>query len=112
MDIATAEYRENRERVILRDRGLCLHCGVVHGRYTAFADVDHWLRQACGGTDDETNLSRLCREHHDAKTRWETKDRVGFPPVIDLDTGYRIKLPNFARVIRDRTSAYHQSLVS
>lgn len=94
----------------MRDRGMCLYCEVVEGRYTAFADVDHWIPQAFGGTDDMTNLSCLCRKHHDAKTRWETKDRVGFPPAINLDTGYRIKLPDFEQIIRERTEAFYASL--
>jgi 5-methylcytosine-specific restriction endonuclease McrA len=34
-------------------------------------DVDHVLRKAAGGRDEETNLQSLCHSHHSAKTARE-----------------------------------------
>jgi 5-methylcytosine-specific restriction protein A len=43
-------------------------------------DVDHVLRKAAGGADDDSNLQSLCHSHHSAKTAREVgwhRRRVG-----------------------------------
>lgn len=108
--VSTAEYRRNRQLVIIRDRGLCIYCEVIHNRITPFDEVDHWIPQAYGGDDDMNNLSCLCKPHHDLKTRHEAKDRIGFPFMVNPNTGYRIKPTDFAQIIRKRTADYNRSL--
>lgn len=53
-----------------RDKGLCRECS-RHGRVTAAKHVDHVVRKADGGTDDESNLQALCVPCHEAKTASE-----------------------------------------
>lgn len=71
-----AEWDKRRERILMRDRGLCQEClrqgrvtpvGAV--KYSAF--VDHIRPKAEGGTDDDSNLQTLCKACHQAKTQAE-----------------------------------------
>ena len=65
---------KRRERILLRDCGLCQVCKHV-GRVTIATDVDHIISKARDGTDDDDNLQAICRDCHKAKTARERKPR-------------------------------------
>ena len=60
-----------RRRILKRDEYLCVQCFKA-GKLSLAKDVDHKVRKADGGTDDqESNLQSLCRPCHKAKTAAE-----------------------------------------
>lgn len=69
--------QRQRERVWLRDHGLCARCG----RITAFPsgfELDHRVALANGGTNDDSNMQVLHHECHEAKTN----EDLGYEPRI------------------------------
>ncbi|WP_442965063.1 HNH endonuclease [Pseudomonas sp. JS3066] len=70
-----AAWRRIRERIMARDKGLCVACA-EQGRVTPAKHVDHVIRKADGGTDDDANLQSLCVPCHEAKTANEGRGRV------------------------------------
>lgn len=60
-------WQKRRERILLRDCGLCQVCR-KEGRVKEATDVDHIVQKADGGTDDDDNLQSICRDCHKAKT--------------------------------------------
>lgn len=62
-----AEWDRTRERILLRDAGLCQPCHEAD-RVTAATEVDHITPRAEGGTDDDGNLQAICTTCHRAKT--------------------------------------------
>lgn len=65
-----------RERVLRRDNGLCQEC-LRQNRVTQAEHVDHIVRKADGGSDDDANLQSLCGPCHRAKTAQEKRRRAG-----------------------------------
>jgi 5-methylcytosine-specific restriction endonuclease McrA len=67
----TAEYRRARRAVFKRAGGVCevIGCGA---RAT---DCDHAIAWADGGSDEESNLRALCREHHRKVTAEQARAR-------------------------------------
>jgi 5-methylcytosine-specific restriction enzyme A len=55
-------WRKIRARVRERDRHTCTSCG------GPASQVDHVIAKHRGGTDDEANLTSLCRRCHDTKS--------------------------------------------
>lgn len=52
---STSRWRKIRERIVLRDGGICQMCGMEGD------SVDHIIPRSQGGTDDDFNLQLLCR---------------------------------------------------
>ena len=62
-------WRRKRARVLARDgyQCQCADCKAT-GAVTLADEVDHIVPRAEGGTDDESNLQAINREHHKLKT--------------------------------------------
>lgn len=61
---------------LFRESPLCVECqraGVVR----AATERDHIIPLAEGGTDDDSNIQGLCKEHHAAKSKREAARGVG-----------------------------------
>lgn len=70
-----------REKVKLRDAGICQHCLRERGEVHEGHEVDHRVPKAEGGTDALDNLQLICREAHRAKTQAEAaRARTGAVP--------------------------------
>jgi hypothetical protein len=67
----TAEYHRARRAVFKRAGGTC----EVVGCGARATDCDHVIAWADGGTDDESNLRALCREHHRKVTAEQARAR-------------------------------------
>lgn len=67
-----AAWQRQRKRIIRRDAGLCQPCLKV-GRVTAFAEVDHIVNLAAGGSDSDDNLQCICLPCHKVKTAAEAQ---------------------------------------
>jgi 5-methylcytosine-specific restriction enzyme A len=69
-----AAWRKVRAVVLARDGYTCtaVGCGAPA------AEVDHRLARHLGGSEDESNLTSLCRAHHRSKSGIEAQ-RVRFP---------------------------------
>lgn len=65
-------WEQLRERIMLRDHGLCQPCK-DNGHVTRADQVDHKTPKAHGGTDDESNLQAICTPCHRAKTSSESR---------------------------------------
>ena len=63
-------WQQTRERVMVRDCGLCQPCQ-RHHIATLGSDCDHVVPKDQGGTDDERNLQCICGGCHTAKTQAE-----------------------------------------
>lgn len=74
--------QENRERILKRDNGMCLHC-LSAGKATIASEVDHIIGLAQGGTHDDANLQSLCHDCHATKTAEDNGKRS--KPRIGLD---------------------------
>ena len=59
--------QQNRERILKRDNGLCVHC-LAAGKATIATEVDHIIPLFKGGTDDDDNKQSLCHPHHSDKS--------------------------------------------
>lgn len=70
------EWERTRERILLRDRGLCQPC-IEAGRFKPGNAVDHKVPKFEGGTDDDSNLQTICDPCHAAKTAEESKRARG-----------------------------------
>lgn len=60
-------WRQQREKVMSRDGGLCQIC-LKKNKVTPATEVDHILGKARGGTDNDENLQAICNECHKQKT--------------------------------------------
>ena len=67
--ISTAKWGKIRRRVIRRDESRCVDCGG-----TDHLEVDHVVRVADGGTNDERNLQTRCRSCHRIKTAADRRE--------------------------------------
>lgn len=76
------DWQKARELAIRRDLGLCVPC-LKQGRTTAFAQVDHVIPKAQGGTDDPENLQCICADCHAFKTQGESRGKNIAPVGID-----------------------------
>lgn len=75
-------WRKARERVLLRDNGLCQPCR-RRDLVTPATDVDHITPRFEGGTDDDGNLQAICPDCHKAKTAEESaRARLTGSPVL------------------------------
>jgi 5-methylcytosine-specific restriction protein A len=66
------QWEQLRERILLRDCGMCQPCQRA-GRVTAAKAVDHIVPKSQGGSDDERNLEGTCNECHAIKTQRESR---------------------------------------
>ena len=69
-------WQKARERVLLRDCGLCVPCR-EQGRTTPAQAVDHIVPKFEGGGDDDLNLQAICDACHVVKTADESKRARG-----------------------------------
>lgn len=60
-------WKKIRDRIMARDKHLCQPC-LNGGRPTQAREVDHIIKKADGGTDDDDNLQAICKPCHKAKT--------------------------------------------
>lgn len=64
---------------LAKEQPLCAHCLKDH-RFVPGTETDHIVPLHRGGTDQPSNLQRLCRDCHEAKTRtdmgYSTKAKV------------------------------------
>jgi 5-methylcytosine-specific restriction protein A len=65
---------KRRERILLRDCGLCQPCKRA-GHVTIATEVDHVVPKAQGGSDEDSNLQSICKACHKDKTAREPKAR-------------------------------------
>ena len=72
----------NRERILKRDNGLCMHCA-ASGKLTKATEVDHITPLFKGGADSDDNKQSLCHECHAVKTAQDLGKRPR--PRIGLD---------------------------
>ena len=66
-------WRRKRARVLRRDSYECQECLRESGRHIYADEVDHIAPLFEGGSDDESNLEAICKEHHRKKTAAESK---------------------------------------
>lgn len=59
--------QRNRQRVLKRDNGLCVHC-MAAGKVSFATEVDHKVPLCKGGTDSDDNKQSLCHACHSVKT--------------------------------------------
>lgn len=64
------------ERVKLRDKYRCQHCGIV----TTELEVDHIVPLSLGGLDTDDACQSLCVPCHSAKTKREHAERAAGGP--------------------------------
>lgn len=64
------DWRLLREKILLRDRYTCQHCGLV-SMQKGVMECDHIVNVAQGGTDDPNNLQILCKDCHKLKSQKE-----------------------------------------
>lgn len=76
---------QERNKRLAEAQPLCVMC-LEEGRITPGEESDHIVALVNGGVDDETNLRRLCKRHHEQKTR----EDLGQKPEIGLD-GWPVK---------------------
>jgi 5-methylcytosine-specific restriction endonuclease McrA len=69
--------QRQRERVWLRDQGVCARCGHVTTFPSGF-EMDHIVALANGGTNDDANMQILHHECHEAKTN----EDLGYTPKV------------------------------
>jgi len=72
-----SNWKQIREHVISRARGLCEH---RDGCNQPGTDVDHILNLAQNGSHEITNLQLLCKWHHKRKTALEASQARGIRP--------------------------------
>ena len=105
----TCLFRINREIVRKRDEGCCIYCLERDGIVTAGTEVDHYIPQSRGGTDELSNLILTCAEHHQEKTQRESNGYVGFKERTGLD-GWTIEEPDWLAVIAKRNEDYYERI--
>ena len=95
--------QRQRERVWLRDQGVCARCGRVTAFPSGF-ELDHKVALANGGTNDDVNMQILDHACHEAKTN----EDLGHRPrvAIGLD-GFPIEEP--ADSVRRRTARWKRA---
>ena len=59
-----------RAQVNREGGGLCITCNDYYP--APMLNVDHIIRMASGGTDEDENLQLLCKYHHNIKNRQES----------------------------------------
>ena len=59
------------DRVKLRDKWTCRHCGTI----TTELEIDHRVPLSEGGAESDENCQSLCIPCHEAKTKRETGER-------------------------------------
>ena len=95
-----AGYGYVRDGVFLRDKGVCVVCGRGHVLFGSW-EADHiyplWLvdRSQPGAWRYWTldNLQTLCKEHHDAKSKREARDRAHIRRLRAKNPGRPVQLP-------------------
>lgn len=107
--VTTRLYRINREIVRRRDQGCCIYCLEMFGRVNAGTEVDHFIPQARGGSDELSNLILTCAEHHTEKTQRESNRLSGFKERTGLD-GWAIQEPDWLAVIAKRNKEYYERI--
>ncbi len=60
--LSPTEYRELREKIWVKQRGLCKGCGYWFG--LNFFSLHHIKTRAAGGSDIESNLDGYCLRCH------------------------------------------------
>jgi 5-methylcytosine-specific restriction enzyme A len=90
-----AEWQRIRKAVLKRDCGLCQVCK-KQGRVTPATQVDHIIKKAAGGTDDEANLQSICEPCHEIKTASD-EGRTLKPFVVISEDGWPVPAPRFPR---------------
>lgn len=66
----SASWRRTRLAVIARDEGICQLCGCV---VKSYAQVDHIVPKAEGGSDAMSNLRLLCPSCHSRRTATDNR---------------------------------------
>jgi 5-methylcytosine-specific restriction protein A len=69
--------QRQRERVWLRDQGVCARCGRVTVFPSGF-ELDHKVALANDGTNDDANMQVLHHDCHEAKTN----EDLGYTPKV------------------------------
>lgn len=81
-----AEWVRIRERIMVRDCGLCQPCMRAR-RVTAAHAVDHIVPKSQGGGDDDNNLQAICNPCHSEKTAGEALAARGLERRPDAACG-------------------------
>jgi 5-methylcytosine-specific restriction endonuclease McrA len=71
--------QRQRERIWLRDHGVCARCGRVTTFPSGF-ELDHKVALANDGTNDDDNMQILHHECHEAKTN----EDLGYEPKVAI----------------------------
>lgn len=66
------DWRLLREKILLRDRYTCQHCGLV-SMQKGVMECDHIVNVAQGGDDSLDNLQILCKDCHKIKSSNEAQ---------------------------------------
>lgn len=107
--VTTTKFIKNREIVRRRDQGCCIRCLVMDGLTVPGKEVDHFIPEARGGTDELSNLILLCRECHQEKTQRESNGLSGFKERTGLD-GWSIAEPDWLEIIASRNRERESNL--
>ena len=95
--------QRQRERVWLRDQGLCARCGLITTFPSGF-ELDHRVALANEGTNDDDNMQVLHHECHEAKTN----EDLGYKPKIAIGVdGFPIERP--ADSVTSRTARWKRT---
>ena len=78
------DWDKVRQVILKRDCYLCQQCK-REGMIKVANIVDHIISKATRGTDDESNLEVICKQHHDKKTIEETGKTYRAKVSIGLD---------------------------
>ena len=74
---STSKWRKIRQRIVLRDGGVCQMCGMEGD------SVDHIVPRSHGGTDEDYNLQLLCTSCNSSKGgRFFSSTRT--PPTLPV----------------------------
>lgn len=92
--------QRQRERVWLRDQGVCARCGRVTTFPSGF-ELDHKVALANDGTNDDENMQILHHKCHDEKTN----EDLGYTPKVAIGVdGWPVEVP--ADSIQRRTARW------
>lgn len=92
--------QRQRERVWLRDKGLCARCGGMTVFPSGF-ELDHRVALANEGTNDDDNMQLLHFECHEAKTA----EDLGYTPRVAIGVdGFPVE--RAAHTVTSRTARW------
>lgn len=95
------EYIKNREKVLIRDLGICVRCWELFEVISMDVSCDHYIPLSQNGDHSLQNMWLLCNDCHLDKTIAESHGKHGFRPIRDQD-GWPVDEKNWQDIICQR----------